>query len=186
MVTLLKQVWWVKGLVVTGVSETVVGGSVENLFVSRWSKGRWTASRWVGGCFSGVGGFVIYTQLFAWCALFKVTVFLLFCSCLSPLRNLLLLSTTVAQMMLTPRWVSRRKRYEITVHKYIITKRWNKHFISSRTKFSPNFHLVEEANSFPFFAPWYGLKWATKNKPIVSLVISILKFAFSLWLYNLV
>ena len=36
-----------------------------------------------------------------------------FCSCLSPmivhLRNLFLLSTRVARMLLTPRWVSRRK-----------------------------------------------------------------------------
>ena len=36
-----------------------------------------------------------------------------FCSCLSPvlvhLRNLFLLSTPVARMLLTPRWVSRRK-----------------------------------------------------------------------------
>ena len=52
------------------------------------------------------------TAFFAWCALSKVSTFL-FCGCLFPtivhLRNLFLLSTPVAQMLLTPRWVSIRK-----------------------------------------------------------------------------
>ena len=45
--------------------------------------------------------------------LIKVATFLFFCSCLSPvivhLRVLFLLSTPVARMLLTQRWVSRRK-----------------------------------------------------------------------------
>ena len=49
----------------------------------------------------------IPTHFFAWCALFAVVIFSFFCSCLSltrvHLRNLFLLSTPVAQMLLTPR-----------------------------------------------------------------------------------
>ena len=49
---------------------------------------------------------------FPWCALSKVST-LFFCGCLPPrivhLRNLFLLSTPVVQMLLTPRWLSRRK-----------------------------------------------------------------------------
>ena len=46
-----------------------------------------------------------------------------FCSCLPPmivhLRNLFLLRTPAAQILLTPRWVSRRQGREIVIHKYI-------------------------------------------------------------------
>ena len=52
------------------------------------------------------------TTFFALRALFKVVTYL-FCGCLSPtlvhLLNLFLMNTPVAQMLLTPRWVSRQK-----------------------------------------------------------------------------
>ena len=86
---------------------------------------------------------------FAWCALFKLSMFLFF-NCLTlmilHLHNLFLWSTPAARMLLTPRWVS---RCEIVIHI----------FISRRTTFSPNPHLVEETTCFPFFTPWYDLSW---------------------------
>ena len=78
-----------------------------------------------------------------------------FCGCLSPtiahLRNLFLLSTPVAQMLLTPRWVSRRKHVT-----WLFITVGGTHPINRRTTFSPYLHLVEEATYFPFFTPWYG------------------------------
>ena len=86
---------------------------------------------------------------------------LFFCSCLSPmlvhLRNLFLLSTPVARMLLTPRWVSTRKdvkQLSINISELTVGV---KHSISRRTTFSLNPHLVEEETCFPFFAPRYGL-----------------------------
>ena len=68
-----------------------------------------------------------------------------FCGSLSPmlvhLHNLFLMNTPVA-----PRWVSRRK----DVKELFITI-GGKHFISRRTMFSPNPHLVEGETYFPFF-----------------------------------
>ena len=71
-----------------------------------------------------------------------------FCRCLSPvmvhLRNLILLSTRVARMLLTPRWVSRRKdvkQLSINILKLTVGV---KHSISRRATFSPNPHLVGE------------------------------------------
>ena len=84
-----------------------------------------------------------------------------FCSCLSRIivhsRKLFLLSTPVAVMLLTPRWVSRQKSVKwlsINISKLKVEV---KHPISRRTTFSPNPYLVEEATCFPFFAPCYGL-----------------------------
>ena len=84
-----------------------------------------------------------------------------FCSCLSPmlvhLRNLFLLGTPVAGMLLTPRWVSRQKDVEqlsINISKLTVGV---KHSISRGTTFSRNPHLVQEETCFPFFAPRYGL-----------------------------
>ena len=87
-----------------------------------------------------------------------------FCSCLSPirpmpvhLRNLFLLSTTVARMLLTPRWVRIRKdmrQLSMNISKLTVGV---KHSISHRTTFLPNPHLVEEATCFPFFVPRYAL-----------------------------
>ena len=71
-----------------------------------------------------------------------------FCRCLSPmivhLRNLFLLSTRVARMLLTPRWVSRRKDVKylcINISKLTVGV---KHPINRRTTFSPDLHLVEK------------------------------------------
>ena len=84
-----------------------------------------------------------------------------FCSCFSQvlvhLRNLFLLSTPVARMLLTTRWVTRRKdvkQLSINISKLAVGV---KHSITRRTTFSPNPHLKEEATCFPFFAPQYGL-----------------------------
>ena len=84
-----------------------------------------------------------------------------FCSYLSPmvvhLRNLFLLSTPVTRMLLTPRWVGKRKdvkQLSINISKLTVGI---KHSISGRTTFSLNPHLVEEATCFPYFAPEYGL-----------------------------
>ena len=81
--------------------------------------------------------------------LFKSAMFH-FCSCYTPklvhLRNLFLLSTPVAWMLLTPRWVSRDEKSEIVVHI----------FISRRATFSANPHLAEEAT-------FYTLKWFELN-----------------------
>ena len=80
-----------------------------------------------------------------------------FGSCFSPmivhLRNLFLLSTSVARMLLTPRWASPRKdvkQLSINISKQTVGV---KHSISRRTTFSPNYRLIEEATCFPFFAP---------------------------------
>ena len=48
------------------------------------------------------------------------------------------------------------KRYEIVIHI----------FISHRTKFSPNPHLVEEATCFPFCIPWYGSSELHSHMPL--------------------
>ena len=84
-----------------------------------------------------------------------------FFSCLSPillhLRNLFLLNRPVARMMLTPRWVSRRKdvkQLSISIPKLTVGV---KHSINLRTMFSPNPRLVEEVICFPWFASRYGL-----------------------------
>ena len=67
-----------------------------------------------------------------------------FCCCLSVtivhLRNLFLLSTLVAQMLLTSRWVKQTKRWEIFIDKYMINNKqlMVKHFISHRKTFSLN------------------------------------------------
>ena len=89
-------------------------------------------------------------------ALFKVAPILFF-SCLSPmivhLRKLFLLSTPVARMLLTLRWVSRQKDVKylsINTSKLTVGV---KHSTSRRTTFSPNPYLVGEATCFPFFAP---------------------------------
>ena len=77
------------------------------------------------------------------------------------LCNLFLLSTSVTRMLLTQRWVSKRKnvkRLSINISKLTVGI---KHSISSRTTFFPNPHLEEEATCFPSFAPCYGLKWTT-------------------------
>ena len=88
------------------------------------------------------------------CALQSVHISF-FCGCLSRtiahLRNLFLLSTPVAQMLLTPRWVSRRKHVT-----WLFITVGGTHPINRRTTFSPYLHLVEEATYFPFFTPWYG------------------------------
>ena len=80
-----------------------------------------------------------------------------FCSCLPPMTvhfgNLVLLSTPVAHMLLTPKWVSKRKdvkQLPINISKLTVGI---KHSISRRTTFSPNPHLVEEVTCFPSFAP---------------------------------
>ena len=59
-------------------------------------------------------------------------------------RNLFLLSTRVARMLLTPRWISRQKdvkQLSINMSKLSLGV---KHSISRRTMFSPNLHLVNE------------------------------------------
>ena len=87
---------------------------------------------------------------------------LLFCICLYPmlvhLRNLFLLSTSVARMLLPPRWVSRQKDVKQLSINILKLTAGVKHFINCR-KFSPNPHLVEEAICFPFFSTWYCLWW---------------------------
>ena len=109
----------------------------------------------------------ICTAFFAWCALFKVGHIPFFiCGCFFSLtivqvRNQFLLNTPVAQMLLTPRWVSRRKDVK---HLFIIIyklKVGGKHSISRRATFSPNPHLVEEVPYFPFFTHWYCSNWTT-------------------------
>ena len=73
------------------------------------------------------------------------------------LRNLFLLSTPVARMLLTPRWASRQKdlkNLSINLSRLTVGV---KHSISLRATFSLNPHLVEEVICFPFFAPPYGL-----------------------------
>ena len=84
-----------------------------------------------------------------------------FCCCLSPLlvhlHNLILLITPVDRMLLTQRWVSRRKdvkQLSINISKLTVGV---KHSISHKTTFSPDPHLVEEVTCFPFFGPRYGL-----------------------------
>ena len=72
------------------------------------------------------------------------------------LQNLFLLSTPVARMSLTPRWVSRRKntkQLSINTSKLKVVVKHSIH----RTTFSRNPHLVEGATCFSFFAPCYGL-----------------------------
>ena len=82
------------------------------------------------------------------------------CSCLLPilvhLGNLFLLCTFVAQMLLTPWWVSRGKdvkQLSINISKLTVGFKLS---ISHRTNLSPNPHLVEEATCFPFLVPEYG------------------------------
>ena len=75
-----------------------------------------------------------------------------FCSCFPPvlvhLRNLFLSSTAVARMLLTRRWVSRRKDVkQLSINLSKLTA-GVKHSINCRTTFSPNPHLVEEATCF--------------------------------------
>ena len=60
------------------------------------------------------------------------------------LRNLFLLSTHVAQMLLTPRRVNRRKDLKLLSINKSTLKLGVKHSISRGTTFSPNLHLVEE------------------------------------------
>ena len=60
------------------------------------------------------------------------------------LRNLFLLSTHVAQMLLTQRRVNRRKDLKLLSINKSTLKLGVKHSISRRTTFSPNLHLVEE------------------------------------------
>ena len=89
---------------------------------------------------------------FAWRTLFKLAMFL-FCSGLTPilghLRNLFLLSAPFARMLLTPKWVSGDEKCEIVIHI----------FINSRTTFSLNSHLVEEATFYTLV--WFGLNYIT-------------------------
>ena len=80
-----------------------------------------------------------------------------FCSYLSSmivhLRNLFLLSTPVTRMLLTPRWVGKRKdvkQLSINISKLTVGI---KHSISCRTTSSPNPHLVEKTTCFLSFAP---------------------------------
>ena len=72
----------------------------------------------------------------------------IFCSCLSQMivhqRNLFLLRTRVARMLLTPRRVSKRKdvkQLSMNISKQTVGV---KHSISRKTTFSPNFYLVEK------------------------------------------
>ena len=73
-----------------------------------------------------------------------------FCGCLSPtivhLCNLFLLSTPVAQMVLTLRWVSIQKH----VTQLFIAGAGN-HSMNRRPTFSPYPHLVEEATYSPLY-----------------------------------
>ena len=64
------------------------------------------------------------------------------------LRNLFLLNTPVAQMLLTPRWVSRRKDVKHIFINIYNLKVGGTYSISRRAKFSPNPHLVEEVPIF--------------------------------------
>ena len=64
-----------------------------------------------------------------------------------------MLSPPVAQILLTPRWVSKRKYVKL-----LCITIGGKHFTSCRTTFSPNPHLAEEATYFPFFTQSYS-KW---------------------------
>ena len=73
-----------------------------------------------------------------------------FLSCLSPmivhLRNLFLLSTSVARRLLTPKKVIRRKdvkQLSISISKLTLN---SKYYVSRRVTFSSNLHLVEEKN----------------------------------------
>ena len=82
------------------------------------------------------------------------------------LRKLSLLSTPVARMALTPRWVSRRKdvkKFSVNISKL---KGGIAHLISRRTTFSPNHHLVEETSCFPLFAPRYRLNELHRHMPL--------------------
>ena len=82
------------------------------------------------------------------CSKWPRSFFFFFCSCLSAmivhLRNLFLLSTRVARTLLTPRWINRRKDVKyLSINISKLTLGVN-HFISRRTTFSPNLHLVDE------------------------------------------
>ena len=76
-----------------------------------------------------------FTAFFGWCALFIVDTFL-FCISLSKMkvhwRNLFLLSTHVAQMLLTQKdekkYEKQMKRFEIVIQKYMITNNWRQTF----------------------------------------------------------
>ena len=59
-------------------------------------------------------------------------------------RNLFLLSTSVARMLLTPRWISRQKDVKQLFINMSKLSLGVKHSISRRTMFSPNLHLVNE------------------------------------------
>ena len=71
-----------------------------------------------------------------------------FCSCfllmIVHLRNLFLLSTPVARILLTSRWVSRQKNVKWSSTNISRLTVGVKHSISGRTTFSPNLHLVEQ------------------------------------------
>ena len=71
-----------------------------------------------------------------------------FCSCfllmIVHLRNLFLLSTPVARILLTSRWVSRQKNVKWSSTNISRLTVEVKHSISGRTTFSPNLHLVEQ------------------------------------------
>ena len=82
--------------------------------------------------------------------------FLFFCGCfvsltIVQLRDPFLLNTPVAQMLLTPRWVSRRKDVKHIFINIYNLKVGGTYSISRRAKFSPNPHLVEEVTYFPLF-----------------------------------
>ena len=69
------------------------------------------------------------------------------------LRNLILLRTSVPQFFLISRCVSRRKYVKYLSINISKLKVGVKHSIRRRPAFSPNSHLVEEANRFSFLAP---------------------------------
>ena len=64
------------------------------------------------------------------------------------LRNIFLFSRPVAQMLLTPRWVSRREDV-----KQLFIAVEGKHSTSLGTTLSPNPNSVEEGTYFPLFTP---------------------------------
>ena len=109
------------------------------------------------------------------------------------LRNLFLLSTPVARMLLTPRWVSKQKDMKYLSINISKTGVGVKHSVSrflrsieldlAYAKVSGiTFQYILRSRSL-----WHALSSnMLKNERIFSSVISKLMSAFSLWLYNLV
>ena len=103
------------------------------------------------------------------------------------LYNLFLLSTTLARMFITARWVSRQKDGKQLSKDIWQLRVGGKYSISYKTTFSPNLHLVKEATCFRILTLWhsnwtdtYPYPWTTYYipYPIKSACIGIILVAY--------